>query len=140
VDVVVVDASVAVKWFIDEPGTAAAKGWLALGTRPMAPDLVVPEVCNVLWQRARAGDVPAGQAATAMSALERYYERLVPTAPLAERALGIALDLGHPAYDCFYLALAERERTRLLTADKRLARRLEGTTLAPLVELLATPP
>lgn len=137
---VVVDASVAVKWFLEEPGTAEAKRWLALGGRPVAPDLVVPEVCNVLWQRARAGDIPPSQAATAMSALERYYERLAPTAPLAGRALELALHLGHPAYDCFYLALAERERAPLLTADKRLARRLAGTALAHPVELLGPLP
>jgi predicted nucleic acid-binding protein len=45
-------------------------------------------------------------------------------------ALGIARVLDHPAYDCFYLALAEREHALLVTADDVLVRRLTGTPWA----------
>jgi predicted nucleic acid-binding protein len=41
-------------------------------------------------------------------------------AELAARATEIAIALKHPIYDCFYLALAERERAPLISADKRL--------------------
>jgi len=34
----------------------------------------------------------------------------------------MAVKFGHPIYDCFYLALAERERCLLATADDRLAK------------------
>ena len=40
---------------------------------------------------------------------------------LADEALRIAVAINHPAYDCFYLALARREAAPLVTADKRLA-------------------
>ena len=50
-----------------------------------------------------------------------------PTAPLASRAIELALELDHPVYDCFYLALAEAEKTELVTADLRLEGRVRST-------------
>ncbi len=41
-------------------------------------------------------------------------------AELAARAINIAIKLKHPIYDCFYIALAEREDAALITIDKRL--------------------
>jgi predicted nucleic acid-binding protein len=38
---------------------------------------------------------------------------------LAASAVRLAIDLGHPAYDCFYLALAVQEQYPLITADRR---------------------
>lgn len=43
-------------------------------------------------------------------------------AQLVSRALELAIQLKHPIYDSFYLALAERERAPLITADERLIR------------------
>ena len=43
---------------------------------------------------------------------------------LSEPALALAIELGHPAYDCAYLALALQRRSRLVTADRRLLARV----------------
>ncbi len=51
----------------------------------------------------------------------------------------MALSLGHPAYDAIYLACAEESDAILVTADSRLARKIEGTPLAPLVATLDDP-
>jgi predicted nucleic acid-binding protein len=51
----------------------------------------------------------------------------------AARALAIASAIEHPAYDCFYLALAELRDTRMVTADRRLQSRLAATPWAGLV-------
>jgi predicted nucleic acid-binding protein len=50
--------------------------------------------------------------------------------------MAIALDLDHPVYDCFYLALAEIEQNAMVTADQRLLTRLSGSKLAALAEPL----
>ena len=55
------------------------------------------------------------------------FAALVAEIDLAKRASEISLDLEHPAYDCFYLALAEREDAMLVTADRRLVERVRGT-------------
>ena len=49
---------------------------------------------------------------------------------LAGRALELASRLRHPAYDCFYLALAEARSAHFVTADRRLLDRLVGTPWA----------
>ncbi len=54
------------------------------------------------------------------------FTRLVPLQALQDQALDVALRRDHPAYDCFYVALATREAAPLLTADRRLARRFAG--------------
>jgi predicted nucleic acid-binding protein len=55
------------------------------------------------------------------------FPALVSEIDLAKRASEISLNLEHPAYDCFYLALAEREEATLVTADRRLVERIRGT-------------
>jgi predicted nucleic acid-binding protein len=64
------------------------------------------------------------------------FDRLTPTIELAERATAVAIELRHPAYDCFYLALGERERTVLITADRTFLRKLQGKPYSRLVRLL----
>jgi predicted nucleic acid-binding protein len=123
----VVDASVAVKWFLVEAGDREALALLT-GDEPLiAPDLVVAEVVNAVWKWLLRGAIDTSQATDVPHALVRILAELRPLAPLAPRALEIATELRHPAYDCFYLALAEEEDTRLVTADRRLVDRLSGT-------------
>ena len=55
------------------------------------------------------------------------FAELLAIGPLRRRALEIATALRHPAYDCFYLALAETRDAELVTADRRFAARLDGT-------------
>jgi predicted nucleic acid-binding protein len=125
--IVVVDASVAIKWFIEEPDRAAARRLLEPGNRLIAPELLVAEVSSAMWKRLMAGEGDARQAPLTASSLPRFFARLVSIAPLAARALEIAAELGHPVYDCFYLALAESEDATLITADRRLIGRLAGS-------------
>jgi predicted nucleic acid-binding protein len=55
--------------------------------------------------------------------------------------MDLARRLSHPVSDCVYLALAERERARFVTADQRLLRRAvslrAGATLVDLRSLEA---
>jgi len=116
---VVVDASVAARWVLDEPGSERA---LALQNHDtlIAPSLIASEIGNALWKAVRRGDVAGADALAAISAILVPFEALIPVEELRARALEIAIELHHPIYDCFYLALAERERCPLVTADERL--------------------
>jgi predicted nucleic acid-binding protein len=124
---IVVDASVAVKWFIHEPDRPAARRLLVPQSRLIAPDLIVAEVASAMWKRVVAGEGDARQAPLTAASLPRFFARLLPLAPLAARAVEIAAELRHPVYDCFYLALAEREEATFVTADRRLIDRLAGS-------------
>ena len=89
-----------------------------------------------MWRKARLGQVVAGQAVEAIGRLRAALPDLRPTASLARRALALAIELDHPVYDCFYLALAELEEDVLVTADDRLLRRLSGSRFEALAKAL----
>jgi predicted nucleic acid-binding protein len=116
---IVVDASVAAQWVLDEPASERA---LALRNEEalIAPSLIASEIGSALWKAVRRGAVARADALTAMNTILIPFEALIPVEDLRNRALELAIELDHPIYDCFYLALAERERCPLVTADKRL--------------------
>lgn len=126
----VVDASVACKWFISEPGSDAAEALVADNQVLLAPDLIAAEVCNVAWLKLRRGEITSEQAMAMVEGLPDVLDELVPSVQVARRALEIANALAHPAYDCFYLALAELRGTRMVTDDRRLLGRLKDTVYA----------
>ncbi len=113
----VIDASVALKWVLDEPGGAEAEA--LLDEALIAPGLWLIEAANALWKRAGRGEISLDEAAERLQALLN-----APVAtPRAEddlaSALSLASQLAHPVYDCLYLALAIREDTQVVTADTR---------------------
>jgi predicted nucleic acid-binding protein len=116
----VVDASVAVKWVVDEPGSAKALLVYADEGDLAAPTLLLAEVGNALWKKYRKALVTERQVKLALESLPRFFDRLCELSELAPRAGALALRLDQPIYDCFYLALAERETASLVTADARL--------------------
>jgi predicted nucleic acid-binding protein len=120
----VVDASVAAKWLIEEDGSDAALALLERDEPLIAPSLILLEVASVLWKRCRAGGISAAEGRSALAALEGYFAELVPDQDLVGSAFTIALDLDHPIYDCLYVALAAARDCRLVTADARLLGRL----------------
>jgi predicted nucleic acid-binding protein len=117
----VVDASVAIKWFVDEGDSADA---LMLRTlhRLLAPDLLMAEIGNVLSTKVRLGDMDPDKAERAAEALLNAGVDFKPMAEFILPALRMAARLQHPAYDCFYLAMAQTEGCRLVTADQRFLR------------------
>ena len=92
-------------------------------------------VFDSVWKKFRRGWSSDKQVFSAMERLPRAFARLVPVAELAPRASALTLLLDHPIYDCFYLALAEREQLAIVTADDRmlaLAKRCGAIEARPL--------
>jgi len=130
----VIDASVAVKWVVDEIGSTEAVA-LRRSCSFAAPDLLTAECANILWKKVRLGEVEGGAARLAARLLMRSGIHLVPTGAYLEHALELAVDLGHPAYDCLYLVLLVRNAEwRLVTADERLLRAVRTRAAAELSE------
>jgi predicted nucleic acid-binding protein len=115
----IVDASVAAKWVLPEPGSAEAAALRTQDADLIAPSLVVAEVGNALWKSAMRSDFAGAEVAHMLDIAAGHYARLIPLADIAAAAIKLAVDLEHSIYDCFYLALAEREHAELITADKR---------------------
>ncbi|HXZ16375.1 MAG TPA: type II toxin-antitoxin system VapC family toxin [Roseiarcus sp.] len=114
----VIDASVLVKWFVDEPGAERAAAFRSGDLT--APDLILVEVGNALWKHQRSGVLAGADYVDAIEALQAAPITLTPVQDLLPAAARIAGELDHPLYDCVYLALAMREGFPLVTDDQRL--------------------
>jgi predicted nucleic acid-binding protein len=125
----VVDASIAVKWVVPEVLSDKADRVRDHEGDVLAPDLLLVEVANALWRKTAAGEISAREADAALDLVRRSGIDLRPTGALVPRAMEVARRLGHPVYDCVYLALAEREQAAFVTADHRLLRRLSTRKL-----------
>ena len=131
----VVDASIAVKWIFPEAGSDAAVALRDEDHDLIAPSLIAAEIGNTIWKAVRRGHVGRADALEAIDAALIWFQSLIPMEELRVRALALAINLRHPIYDCFYLALAERARCPLITADLRLvdaAKTIKGIKLRAL--------
>jgi predicted nucleic acid-binding protein len=116
----IVDASVALKWVIDEPGTGAATR--LFGQSLSAPDFIYLECANALWKLEQRREATVEQVIFKLAALRAIPLKVLATADLIERALEIGCRLKHPIYDCIYLAAAEITGCAVVTVDERLLR------------------
>jgi predicted nucleic acid-binding protein len=119
----VIDAGVAVKWFISEEDSAIAHQLLTRYLQGMdtaiAPDLLVSECGNVFWRRCRQGDLTPEEANESLADLLTLNIPLVSASSLAQTSLQLALQHQRTMYDSLYLALAQERDCPLMTADER---------------------
>lgn len=133
----IVDASVAVKWYFQETDSIEAKALAVAGDKLIAPELLMAEILNVFWRLDRKGGAHSVDRSSSLESLKAVIDEWFPLNDLAKRAGEISESLDHPVYDCFYLALAEKEQATLVTADTRLLGRLNGTPFQNLATSLA---
>lgn len=126
----VIDASVAIKWVVEEDGTESALA-LRRQARLIGPDLLTPECANILWKKAQRKELSRDEALLAARLLQSAEIELLPTRALLEAATRLAIELGHPAYDCVYLSLAIENDCLFVTADERLVRRIRQDKRSP---------
>ena len=116
----VVDASTVVKWLVTEEFSDEAVRLLESGATLAAPELVFAEAANALWAMRRRGDISPADMAAAVDVLKAAPITVPLSMPrLAAAATRLAADIDHPAYDCFYLALAIQTGYPVATADMR---------------------
>lgn len=124
---VVVDASVAFKWLVEEEysdrATALTRHWADEGIQPAAPPLMPFEVANALHRRVVRDELSVEVAIDLMQDLMSLRIALDEPPNLHHRALELAGQLRQGAvYDAHYLALAESLGCELWTADRRFQR------------------
>jgi predicted nucleic acid-binding protein len=126
----VVDASVVIKWHVDEIHSDAALRLLADDAPELhVPDLMFPEVGNILWKKISRGDLTQEQARGIAHLVAVAPLEVHPSAPLLEAALEIAARTGRTVYDSLYGALAVQLDCRMVTADLRLYNSLKNGPL-----------
>ncbi len=129
---IVVDASVAVKWYVFEPLADLAIEFYAENQGNLcAPDIFVVEVIATMVRRANVEKSLRPDTEQSIANFTRLLDsNLVEarrtTAGQMAQAASIAIDLGHPLKDCIYLALAMELDCDLITCDARFADKAKG--------------
>lgn len=133
----VVDASVVVKWFVPEIHSDKARRLLDSAHEYMAPDLLFAETANAIWKKVRRKELTLEEGQRLVADIGKIAVETVSCRSLAEDAHALATATGRTVYDCMYIALAIRLKTRSITADDRLEAALRSfPAVVPHVQLL----
>jgi predicted nucleic acid-binding protein len=138
----VLDSAVALKWVLPEVDSDKADrlrdDYLNGVHELLAPDVFPVEVAHALTRSERRGIVAVGQATILFAAVMSTSPQLHAYQPLLNRAIAISSAERVGVYDCLYVALAEREGCKLVTADARLVNSL-GARFPFIVPLSSLP-
>lgn len=132
----VVDANIAVGWSLESPNSPSCIRILRESDSVIAPDLIIPEVANTFYQQIKIGVANKDRILDGLVLLPRWFADLVPSATLRMKAFDLALEIKHPAYDCFYLALALMRDVRFVTSDAHFQRKAAAVGYRDRVVLL----
>jgi predicted nucleic acid-binding protein len=136
---IVVDASIATKWFLAEDDTPLANVLLQGTQKLFAPPLIRIEVHAAITRRFRNGEAPEAEVRQACrdwsEMLDEGILTLLASEPDEPLAIDLAIQLKHPFQDCLYLALAQRLSAPLVTADPKFIARTAGRF--PAIQALA---
>jgi predicted nucleic acid-binding protein len=131
VNTIVLDASIAAKWFLPANGETLVEEANALLDQYVkgevwliVPDLFWPEIGNILWKAACRNRCTKESAEKAISSLATRKLPTISSEQLLPEALAIATAFDRTVYDSVYVALAITAKSQLVTADERLANAL----------------
>ncbi|MEQ1604550.1 MAG: type II toxin-antitoxin system VapC family toxin [Pyrinomonadaceae bacterium] len=117
--ILVVDASVLVKWFVTEEDSEHAEQLIDRRFELHAPDLLLPEFGNILWKKCRNDDIVEDIAVAAIDAVHRREIVIHSSQELLKAAFWGASETGQSVYDWTYLALAISLDCKFVTADRK---------------------
>lgn len=124
--IVIVDTSVAVKWFIEEDEAIDALLLLKKSFELHTPDLLSLEFDNVLCKLIRRELLSIDEGLDIHDRITTFPIQYHSSHIHRERAFEIAIETRRSIYDCLYLALAEMLDGRMITADRKFFQALDG--------------
>ena len=121
---IVVDSSVAIKWFVEEPYSIEARKILAkYETDDLvlhAPDLIIAEVANTIWKKQRLQLLEPADAIEVLNSFRKIELSLSSCASLVSDAHQLAVSHQRTVYDMMYVALSRMRNCSFVTADERM--------------------
>lgn len=137
----IIDASVAVKWVIQEPRRAEARRFVNPDISCIAPDFIVHECLSAIQKKVARKEISEDAGWRSYTVLVQETPLiLVNSSSLTQRAYQLANILHHAIYDCYYLALAEVKNVVLVTADKKFYDCVKNSDYARLIAWVEDPP
>lgn len=122
-DKLVIDASVAVKWFVVEPYSVEARQILtayeAGNISLHAPDILIAEFANTIWKKQLFQQLAPDDATEILRAFDGLGFVFTPSRILVRDAYSQAIELKRSVYDSLYLASSAQEQAELVTADEK---------------------
>ncbi len=134
---IVLDASVALKFFLPETGSDAALRLLASRSAFAAPDIFPLELLAAVTKYHRRRLITLDEARTIEAVVGRMAVDLHPWQLLLASAFELSLLLHHGVYDCLYLALARQLSAPLVTADRKMQQKADRAELGQAIHTLA---
>ena len=117
----VLDTNCALEIALNKTDASRLKTLLDESDAVLAPDLIIPEYVNALWQLHRLSLLSLALCQEAMELLFDLVGTFVPSREIYREAFALSrIQKSRAAYDMFYLALALREDAILLTLDATL--------------------
>jgi predicted nucleic acid-binding protein len=123
----VLDASIALAWFVDDPVPSYAlriRDLMVGGNKGLVPSLWALEMANGLLMAGRRGKLTSAEVDQGLGQLEAVVAAGIEIDPVAVQTVREAFVPAHvhqlTAYDAVYLELARREGLPLATLDKGL--------------------
>lgn len=129
----VIDASVAVKWFLPEPHAEAARRLLIGRQKLLAPDLIWAEVGNVLWKRFQRHEITRDVTQRILRDFRRFPIKTFAAKTFLESAWELAAQHRTSVYDSLYLALSVGQNCQLVTADRSFHDTIKSGPLASIM-------
>jgi predicted nucleic acid-binding protein len=120
--VIVIDASVLVKFILKEEGWNKIADFLKAGT--ISVDLVIKETVNTVWKRLMRKEISLEDAKRMFEAMKGILNKAViieNEMDHIDEAFKISIKQNITVYDSLYIALAKKKKLELLTADEMQA-------------------
>ena len=127
--IVVVAASVTVKWYVSENCTTEAEKLLDGSYKLYAPELILPEFGNIIWKKLRRNDLTDQEANQIMNAFRQQSITFRSHQSLLKAAFTGTQLSGQTVYDWSYLALAVSLSCEFVTADVKFYKALKKNSL-----------
>jgi len=138
----VIDASVLIKFYVPEILSDKAEELLnrvAQGdVMLLAPDLIYPEVGNILWKKQRMKELTRPEVEEITDAIVSLPLNIEASKLLLPLAIDIGIAYKITIYDALYLSMARIYETKMITADRKLADAMAKTDLKEYVSWLGS--
>ena len=133
----VIDASVAMKWFLPEPQHEEALIILQETTQFYVPEHFFAEMTNILWKKIAQKEITDREAVHILKKIAQIPWEVIDTRPFLNLALQIAFRWKITTYDSLYFLAALQQKSVLITADRFLYDALVASPFSQSILLLA---